>query len=157
MLSSPGVNFDMPTASRAMCRVYCMSVAIVKHLVTGRDRDAYCRQAEVRAAGPMMRKWSGRESNPRPLHCERSTLPTELPPRNDGQVRRRVEHRILKVAPEAVQVRREGDGMPGTCGSNSRMTRPARVFCFLLPHFGGLRLSLSMGLSSSKKSYTSLN
>jgi hypothetical protein len=25
-------------------------------------------------------KWSGRESNPRPLHCERSALPTELPP-----------------------------------------------------------------------------
>src|SRR5262245_1677608 len=25
--------------------------------------------------------WSGRESNPRPLHCERSALPTELPPR----------------------------------------------------------------------------
>src|SRR5262249_48641960 len=24
---------------------------------------------------------SGRESNPRPLHCERSALPTELPPR----------------------------------------------------------------------------
>ena len=24
--------------------------------------------------------WSGRESNPRPLHCERSALPTELPP-----------------------------------------------------------------------------
>src|SRR5690606_2878243 len=26
------------------------------------------------------REWSGRESNPRPLHCERSALPTELPP-----------------------------------------------------------------------------
>lgn len=26
-------------------------------------------------------EWSGRESNPRPLHCERSALPTELPPR----------------------------------------------------------------------------
>jgi hypothetical protein len=25
-------------------------------------------------------EWSGRESNPRPLHCERSALPTELPP-----------------------------------------------------------------------------
>src|SRR5262245_16744613 len=25
-------------------------------------------------------KWSERESNPRPLHCERSALPTELPP-----------------------------------------------------------------------------
>ena len=25
-------------------------------------------------------KWSGRELNPRPLHCERSALPTELPP-----------------------------------------------------------------------------
>ena len=24
--------------------------------------------------------WSGRGSNPRPLHCERSALPTELPP-----------------------------------------------------------------------------
>ncbi len=26
-------------------------------------------------------QWSGRELNPRPLHCERSALPTELPPR----------------------------------------------------------------------------
>jgi len=25
-------------------------------------------------------EWSGRELNPRPLHCERSALPTELPP-----------------------------------------------------------------------------
>ena len=25
-------------------------------------------------------KWSERDSNPRPLHCERSALPTELPP-----------------------------------------------------------------------------
>src|SRR3989338_5123101 len=25
--------------------------------------------------------WSGRGSNPRPLHCERSALPAELPPR----------------------------------------------------------------------------
>ena len=24
--------------------------------------------------------WSGRGSNPRPLHCERSALPAELPP-----------------------------------------------------------------------------
>jgi hypothetical protein len=36
--------------------------------------------------------WSGRESNPRPLHCERSALPTELPPHEfqeseDGNVR----------------------------------------------------------------------
>ena len=29
-------------------------------------------------------KWSGRESNPRPSHCERDALPTELPPRNTG-------------------------------------------------------------------------
>ena len=28
-------------------------------------------------------KWSGGESNSRPLHCERSALPTELPPQND--------------------------------------------------------------------------
>ena len=26
-------------------------------------------------------EWSGRDLNPRPLHCERSALPTELPPR----------------------------------------------------------------------------
>ena len=26
------------------------------------------------------RMWSGRESNPRPSHCERDALPTELPP-----------------------------------------------------------------------------
>ncbi len=26
-------------------------------------------------------KWSGRELNPRPSHCERDALPTELPPR----------------------------------------------------------------------------
>ena len=26
------------------------------------------------------KKWSGGESNSRPLHCERSALPTELPP-----------------------------------------------------------------------------
>ena len=26
-------------------------------------------------------KWSERDSNSRPLHCERSALPTELPPR----------------------------------------------------------------------------
>src|SRR3712207_6356103 len=32
------------------------------------------------SAGP--NQWSGRESNPRPLHCERSALPTELPPRS---------------------------------------------------------------------------
>ena len=25
--------------------------------------------------------WSGRDSNPRPLRCERNALPTELPPR----------------------------------------------------------------------------
>jgi hypothetical protein len=30
--------------------------------------------------GPGLDWWSGRESNPRPLHCERSALPTELPP-----------------------------------------------------------------------------
>ena len=28
-------------------------------------------------------KWSRRESNPRPLHCERSALPTELRPLDD--------------------------------------------------------------------------
>jgi hypothetical protein len=26
--------------------------------------------------------WSGRGSNPRPRHCERRALPTELPPRH---------------------------------------------------------------------------
>ncbi len=30
------------------------------------------------------RKWSGGESNPRPQHCERCALPTELPPQSFG-------------------------------------------------------------------------
>ena len=43
------------------------------------------RQAEsTKCLGATCGKWSGRELNPRPLHCERSALPTELPPR--GQV-----------------------------------------------------------------------
>ncbi len=29
--------------------------------------------------------WSGRGSNPRPLHCERSALPAELPPHEEGR------------------------------------------------------------------------
>ena len=33
-------------------------------------------------------QWSGRESNPRPLHCERSALPTELPPRQVDSIER---------------------------------------------------------------------
>ena len=28
--------------------------------------------------------WSGRGSNPRPSHCERDALPTELPPHDKG-------------------------------------------------------------------------
>lgn len=32
-------------------------------------------------------EWSGRESNPRPLHCERSALPIELPPRTLATVK----------------------------------------------------------------------
>src|SRR5437868_13931194 len=35
-------------------------------------------------------EWSGRESNPRPLQCDCSALPTELPPRCDAYSRRPV-------------------------------------------------------------------
>ena len=38
-------------------------------------------------------KWSERESNPRPLHCERSALPTELPPQMNW-------HMVGTVAPK---------------------------------------------------------
>ena len=31
-----------------------------------------------------LEQWSGGGSNSRPLHCERSALPTELPPQNPG-------------------------------------------------------------------------
>ena len=39
-----------------------------------------CSGTAATVDSPGVYQWSGRESNPRPLHCERSALPTELPP-----------------------------------------------------------------------------
>ena len=41
-------------------------------------RTVVCRQTRP---WDFSHQWSGRESNPRPSHCERDALPTELPPR----------------------------------------------------------------------------
>ena len=40
----------------------------------------------VRRPGTKKRKWSRRESNPRPLECDSSALPTELRPHTGGQM-----------------------------------------------------------------------
>src|SRR5690606_31706217 len=54
------------------------------------------------------KKWSERDSNPRPLHCERSALPTELPPHTflrqrkiaaDGVPDRRPRGKVLFYSP----------------------------------------------------------
>src|SRR5688572_31546289 len=64
--------------------------------------------------------WSGRGSNPRPSHCERDALPTELPPHTRA--------RILGVALAPRQPTLTGCGVatkgnhehPGGGGKNSR-------------------------------------
>src|SRR3984957_13306495 len=42
------------------------------------------RATGTKISGPGGDWWSGRASNPRPSHCERDALPTELPPHDKG-------------------------------------------------------------------------
>jgi hypothetical protein len=82
-------------------------------------------------------KWSGRESNPRPLHCERSALPTELPPHfvHRSKLAGEGETAILEGAERTVHCTKSAAYRGGWCFVSSSKS----------------------GRSSSKKSYTSLN
>ena len=61
--------------------------------------------------------WSGRGSNPQPLHCERSALPIELPPRSAGSIETPVaEFSHIRIAGPGCPAGRRRRG--GTCSED---------------------------------------
>ncbi len=66
---------------------------------------------------PGTKEWSGGESNPRPSHCERDALPTELPPRRIG---------IIEDTGCGPQVRRNRHGREVVKGTGEAMPQVSR-------------------------------
>src|SRR5688572_22908207 len=70
--------------AHGIVRVSCKLTAKTVSTVFEAQETPHCRTPAGNLKtgfGEIYNEWSGRESNPRPLHCERSALPTELPPR----------------------------------------------------------------------------
>ncbi len=79
LLDSADENYQTPE-NTVSCNVCC--ALINRHQEHDREKNP---TNQAKKPCPLclrtrLFKWSGGESNPRPLHCERSALPTELPP-----------------------------------------------------------------------------